>query len=85
MKKAVVAGIPPLASVYFQALGRPAVSYGISIGSIVAVKVPLVLLLGLLGPLGVWIALPLGEIVSAAAAWWLLRRDRRRASLPSEA
>ncbi|WP_353816566.1 MATE family efflux transporter [Agromyces sp. SYSU T00266] len=81
----VVAGIPPLVSVYFQALGRPAVSYGISIGSIVAVKIPLVLTLGLLGPLGVWIALPLGELMSAAAAWWLLRRDRRRASLPSEA
>ncbi len=80
----VVAGIPPLISVYFRALGRPAISYGISIGSLLAVKVPLVLVLGVLGPVGVRIALPLGEILSAAAAWIMLRWDRRRASLPSE-
>ncbi len=70
----VFAGVPPLVSAYFQALGNPAPSYLISVGTLLAIKVPLVLLLGRIGPTGVWIALPAGEALAAAAAiavlWW---------------
>lgn len=70
----VLAGVPSLVSAYFQALGFPAPSYAISIGTLLVLKLPLVLLLGMLGPLGIWIALPAGEALSALAAWLLLQR-----------
>jgi Na+-driven multidrug efflux pump len=46
--------------------------------------VPLVLLLGALGPVGIWIALPAGEALAATAAiavlWWrtAVEAGRRR-------
>lgn len=69
----VFAGIPPLVSAYFQALGRPAPSYLISVGTLLLLKVPLVLLLGHVDPLGIWIALPAGEVLAAVAAVIVLR------------
>ncbi|GAB3431493.1 MATE family efflux transporter [Flindersiella endophytica] len=69
----VVAGVAPLVSAYFQSLGRPRPSYLISIGTLVAIKVPLVLALGRAGTTGVWIALAAGEIVTALSAWFVLR------------
>jgi Na+-driven multidrug efflux pump len=72
----VFSGIPPLVSAYFQALGRPRPSYAISIGTLVGLKIPLVLGLGLLGTAGVWAALPLGEALAAAAALLVLRLAR---------
>lgn len=75
----VFSGIPPLVSAYFQALGRPRPSYAISIGTLVLVKLPLVLLLAGAGPTGIWIALPVGEALSAGVAWALLRLGDRPA------
>ena len=76
----VFAGVAPLVSAYFQALGSPAPSYLISVGTLLLLKVPLVLLLGTLGPVGIWVALPVGEASAAAAAlvilWWRLARER---------
>lgn len=72
----VFSGIPPLVSAYFQALGLPAPSYVISIGTLVVIKLPLVLGLAALGPIGIWIALPAGEALSAIAALVILRRRR---------
>lgn len=69
----VFAGVPPLVSAYFQALGRPAPSYLISVGTLLLLKVPLVLLLGQVDPLGIWIALPAGEVLAAVAAVIVLR------------
>lgn len=73
-----VAGITPLASAYFQSLGRPRPSYLISIGTLLAIKVPLVLALGHTGPTGVWISLAAGELVSALVSLATLRRLRLR-------
>ncbi|MEV6041628.1 MATE family efflux transporter [Nonomuraea sp. NPDC052116] len=70
----VFAGIPPLISAYFQSLGRAAPSYLISIGTLMVIKVPLVLALGMSGPAGIWISLPIGEAISVVAAAGLLRR-----------
>ena len=80
----VFAGVSPLISAYFQALGSPAPSYLISVGTLLLLKVPLVLLLGALGPVGIWIALPAGEALAATAAiavlWWrtAVEAGRRR-------
>lgn len=70
----VFAGVAPMISGYFQALGRPAPSFLISIGTLLLLKVPLVLVLGRLGPSGIWSALAAGEVLAAAVALVLLRR-----------
>ena len=77
-----VAGVTPLVSAYFQSLGRPRPSYVLSIGTLLAVKAPLVIVLGRLGTGGVWISLPTGELVAAAIAMVILRRLRGRPQRP---
>ncbi|SDD77300.1 putative efflux protein, MATE family [Sanguibacter gelidistatuariae] len=72
------AGIAPLISAYFQSLGHARPSYLISIGTLVALKIPLVLFLGTTGPTGIWIALAAGEVTSAACALGILHVVRRR-------
>ncbi|WP_377267825.1 MATE family efflux transporter [Peterkaempfera sp. SMS 1(5)a] len=67
------AGLVPLVSGYFQAVGQPKASYTISVGTLLLIKAPMVLALGSTGVTGVWIALAAGELVSAAAALLLLR------------
>jgi MATE family, multidrug efflux pump len=68
------AGVAPLVSAYFQSLGRPRPSYLISIGSIVAIKVPLLLVLSRFGPTGLLISFPVAELVAAGVALRVLRR-----------
>jgi len=68
------AGIAHIVSAYFQTLGAPTASYLISIGTLVGIRLPLVLALGAAGPLGIWIALPLGEALSALGAALMLRQ-----------
>lgn len=72
------AGVAPLVSAYFQSLGRATPSYLISIGTLLAVKVPIVLLLTHLGTSGVWVGLAAGEVLSALIALVILRRQQPR-------
>jgi putative MATE family efflux protein len=72
------AGVAPLVSAYFQSLGRAAPSFLISIGTLLAVKVPIVLVLSHLGTSGVWIGLATGEVLSALVALVILRREQPR-------
>lgn len=67
-------GVAPLVSAYFQAIGRAAPSYLISIGTLVVIKIPLVVALARFGPAGIWVSIPLGEILAAAVALIVLRR-----------
>ena len=76
------AGVTPLVSAYFQALGRPRPSYVLSVGTLLLVKVPLVLALGRTGPTGTWIGLAAGELLSAGVALLVLRRLDVPASVP---
>jgi len=69
-----LSGIPPLASAYFQAIGRPRPSYAISAGTLLALKVPAVLAFSTIGTTGVWIGLAVGELTAAAVALVLLMR-----------
>ncbi|TFH69830.1 MATE family efflux transporter [Cellulomonas sp. HD19AZ1] len=73
------AGVSPLVAAYFQALGRPRPAYLLTLGTLVVVKVPLVLGLGAAGPTGTWVALAAGEVVGAVVALVVLRlRDPLR-------
>ncbi|MFI6482251.1 MATE family efflux transporter [Nonomuraea sp. NPDC050663] len=74
----VFSGVPPLISAYFQAIGKAAPSYAISIGTLVLIKVPLVLALGVIGPAGIWISVPAGEALAVVAAAGLLWRYGRQ-------
>ncbi|MET7338807.1 MATE family efflux transporter [Nonomuraea sp. NPDC005650] len=78
----VFAGIPPLISAYFQALGSATPSYLISIGTLLIIKAPLVLALGTRGPTGIWISLPIGEALSVVAATGLLWKFGRPKTQP---
>lgn len=71
-----VAGIAPLVSAYCQALGRPGPSYLISVGTLLGLKIPLLLGFAQLGATGVWIGLAAGEVAAAAAALVVLRVAR---------
>jgi putative MATE family efflux protein len=68
------AGVAPLVSAYFQSRGRAAPSYLLSAGTLLLIKFPLVLALARFGDIGVWLGLTVGEIASALAALFLLRR-----------
>ncbi|PJI86606.1 MATE family efflux transporter [Luteimicrobium subarcticum] len=68
------AGVAPLVSAYFQAIGRPRPSYVISLGTLLVLKVPLVVVLGRLGVIQTWVALAAGEAAAAAVALVVLRR-----------
>lgn len=81
----VLSGVTPLVSAYFQALGQPRPSYLISIGTLLVIKIPLVLALGTLGPTGTWIALAAGEVLAAIVSLCVLRSVARRAASPSAA
>ena len=71
-----VAGIAPLVSAYCQSLGRPAPSYLISVGTLLLLKIPLLLAFSTLGLTGVWIGLSAGELAAAIAALIVLRVAR---------
>lgn len=68
------AGVAPLLAGYFQAIGRATPSYLISIGTVVVVKLPLVLVAATQSTTAMWIALSVGECLSALAAFALVRR-----------
>lgn len=75
----IVIGIAPLIAGYFQALGRPLPAYVLTIGSLILLKAPLVVVCGLIwGTRGVWFGLAAGEFVTAASALLLLHRVDRR-------
>ncbi len=80
----VFAGVAHIISAYFQSLGAPTASYLISIGTLVAIKLPLVLALRMIGPLGIWIALSLGEVLSALAAGVVWKVFGQRTRLVAE-
>ncbi|HWO67066.1 MAG TPA: MATE family efflux transporter [Umezawaea sp.] len=68
-----LAGVAILVSAYFQAIGRALPSYVISTGSIVAIRVPVLLVFGLFGVGWLWISFPVAELVAACAALAILR------------
>jgi putative MATE family efflux protein len=66
-------GIAPVVSAYFQSVGKPKPSYLLSLGTLLVVKVPLVIAFGRTGPNGMWISLAIGELVSALIAVVILK------------
>ncbi|WP_461031332.1 MATE family efflux transporter [Streptomyces mayteni] len=70
------AGVTALLATYFQARGRARPSFMISVGSVLAVHVPLLLTLSPLGTPWLWISFPAAALLSAAGAMLILRRTR---------
>jgi len=68
------AGVATLVSARFQALGQPRPSYLISIGSVIAIKAPLLVTLSRFGTHALWISFPVAEAVAAGLALLILRR-----------
>ena len=78
------AGITPLVAGYFQAIGTPAPSYLLTIGTLLLLKIPLVVLLASYGPTGIWVSIPLGEALAASVALVVMAHlsGGRRPTLP---
>ena len=70
------AGVAPLLAGYYQAIGRATPSYLISIGTVVVIKLPLVLVASAHSAEAIWVALSAGECLAALAALALSRYRR---------
>ncbi|NUS16323.1 MAG: MATE family efflux transporter [Streptomyces sp.] len=70
------AGVTALLSTNFQARGRSRPSFVISVGSVLLVQVPLLLLLSLFGTPWLWFSFPAAALLSAAGALLILRLAR---------
>jgi putative MATE family efflux protein len=68
------AGVPPLISARFQAIGRPRPSCLISAGTVVAVRIPLLLGFSRLGVHGLLIGFPAAELAAALLSLLVLAR-----------
>jgi len=74
-------GLVSLTAAWYQSRGYARPSFILSVGTILLVKLPVLLVLARFGTQGIWWAFPVGEALSALAAWWLWRRGLgRRAS-----
>ncbi|MDN5571528.1 MAG: hypothetical protein L0G22_09800 [Propionibacteriaceae bacterium] len=71
------AGIVGLAAAWFQSLGRPWPSLALSLGTLLLVRLPILLALSLGGLDGVWWSYPVGEALAACVAWVALSRATR--------
>lgn len=67
-------GLVGLTAAWYQSLGRARPSFILSVGTLLVVKLPVLLLLGIFGVPAIWWAFPVGEALAAAAAFWLWRR-----------
>ncbi len=67
-------GLVSLTAAWYQSLGRARPSFILSVGTLLAIKLPVLLVLGVFGVPMIWWAFPLGEALAAAAAFWLWRR-----------
>lgn len=68
----VTQGLVPLVSAVYQATGAARPSYCLSVGTLLGVRVPLVLLVSGWGAHATWVAVLAGELASAALAVGLL-------------
>lgn len=71
-------GIAPVVSAYFQSVGQPKPSYLLSLGTLLVIKIPLVIALGRIGTNGIWVGLAVGELVTALIAMVVLKLADRR-------
>jgi putative MATE family efflux protein len=67
-------GLVGLTAAWYQSRGYARPSFILSVGTILLVKLPALLVLARFGTQGIWWAFPIGEAVSALGAWWLWRR-----------
>jgi putative MATE family efflux protein len=73
------AGVSPLIAACFQAVGRRGPAYLISAGTILLVRIPMLLAFSRFGPSGVLVSFPVAEGTAATLALFILHRYRASA------
>ncbi len=68
-------GLVGLTAAWYQSRGYARPSFILSVGTVLVVKLPVLLAFSTLGIPRIWWAFPAGEALSALAAWWLWRRS----------
>lgn len=76
-----VSGIASIVSAYFQSVGRPKPSYLITVGTLLCIRIPLVIGFGAHSLDALWWSITVGEALSAAVALALLRFTGTKVSL----
>ena len=76
-----VSGVVPLVAAYYQSIGQPKPAYLLAVGTLLAIKLPLVLIVAQVShadPTSLWWAIAAGEIGGAAVAGGALWYAKRR-------
>lgn len=74
-----LAGIVLMVSAYFQATGKASAAVGLSLGGILAVRIPVLVLMALLFRLnGIWLAEVIAEMILCIVSLWMLRRFQKK-------
>lgn len=73
-----LAGIVLMVSAYFQATGKASAAVGLSLGGILAVRVPVLIIMALLFKLnGIWLTEVISELILCSISVWMLCRFQR--------
>lgn len=77
-----VSGVVPLVSAYYQSIGKPSPAYLLAVGTLMVIKLPLVLIIAKVSgaqPTALWWAIAAGEIgaaiIAAGALWYGKKHD----------
>ncbi len=73
-----IIGVQIVSSIYFQAIGKPKITMFLSLSRQIIFLIPLVIILGkLYGELGIWIAMPLSDLISTALTGYMVSREMK--------
>jgi putative MATE family efflux protein len=73
-----LAGIALMVAAYFQATGKASKAIGISLGGIILVRIPVLLILSMLfGLNGIWLSEVIAEAILCTISLWMLRRFQK--------
>ncbi len=73
-----LSGAVLMVSAYFQATGKASKAVGLSLGGILAVKLPVLIILAMVfGLNGIWISEAISEVILCAISLWMLKRFQK--------
>jgi putative MATE family efflux protein len=77
-----VSGVGLMVAAYFQSVGKAKEALALTLGGILLVKLPVLLLASkLFGLNGIWVSEAVSELILCAVALWMLRTHQEKASL----
>jgi putative MATE family efflux protein len=73
-----LAGIVLMVSAYFQATGKASIAVGLSLGGIIIIRIPVLIILSILfGLNGIWLTEAISEVLLCIISLWIFRRFQK--------